>query len=101
MMARRWTSGAVDFSVRNGSGRWLDHLIARYQIDSEWPDCTNWDGPGVRPVPTPAEWADSIGFIQESGRNVVAPDQTLTQTKFFIVLERRPGAAVLELVHGF
>ena len=24
----------LDFSVRNGSGRWLDHLIARFQIAS-------------------------------------------------------------------
>ena len=33
------------FSVRNGSGRWLDHLVSRFEIDSEWPDCTNWSGP--------------------------------------------------------
>ena len=47
--ARRENDGApmdiwrLDFSVRNGSGRWLDHLIGRFQIESEWPDCTNWD----------------------------------------------------------
>ena len=35
----------LDFSVRNGSGRWLDHLIARYEVESKWPDCTNWSGP--------------------------------------------------------
>ena len=80
----------LDFSVRNGSGRWLDHLIARYQIDSEWPDCTNWDGPDATEFAEFIEWADSIGHIQESGRNVVAPDQTLTQTKFFIVLRGDP-----------
>ena len=79
----------LDFSVRNGSGRWLDHLIARYQIESEWPDCTNWDGPGAGQF-QPLEWADSLGHIQESGRNVVAPGQTLTQTKFFIVLRGDP-----------
>ena len=33
----------LDFSVYNGSGRWLDHLIARFRIDSAWPECTNWD----------------------------------------------------------
>ena len=80
----------LDFSVRNGSGRWLDHLIARYQIDSEWPDCTNWDGPDATEFAEFIEWADSIGHIQESGRNVVAPDQTLTQTKFFIVRRGDP-----------
>ena len=80
----------LDFSVRNGSGRWLDHLIARYQIDSEWPDCTNWDGPNPGEFAQPVEWTNSGGFIQESGRNVVAPAQTLTQTKFFIVLSGDP-----------
>ena len=79
----------LDFSVRNGSGRWLDHLIARYQIESEWPDCTNWDGPRAGQF-QPLEWADSASHIQESGRNVVAPGQTLTQTKFFIVLQGDP-----------
>ena len=80
----------LDFSVRNGSGRWLDHLIARFQIDSEWPDCTNWDGPDATEFAEFIEWADSIGQIQESGRNVVAPGQTLTETKFFIVLRGDP-----------
>ena len=27
----------LDFSVYNGSGKWLDHVIARYNIASEWP----------------------------------------------------------------
>ena len=82
----------LDFSVHNGSGRWLDHLIARFQIEAEWPDCTNWDGPDAGQFAQPIEWADSAGHIQESGRNVVAPGQTLTETKFFIVLpgDREP-----------
>ena len=80
----------LDFSVRNGSGRWLDHLIAPFQIEAEWPDCTNWDGPDGVSFAQPIEWADSAGHIQESGRNVVAPGQTLTATKFFIVLRGDP-----------
>ena len=80
----------LDFSVRNGSGRWLDHLIARFQIESAWPDCTNWDGPDAAGFEQPIEWADSIGHIQESGRNVVAPGRSLTETKFFIVLRGDP-----------
>ena len=80
----------LDFAVRNGSGRWLDHLIARFQIEAEWPDCTNWDGPDGASFAQPIEWADSAGHIQESGRNVVAPGQTLTHTKFFIVLRGDP-----------
>ena len=80
----------LDFAVRNGSGRWLDHLIARFQIEAEWPDCTNWDGPDGASFAQPIEWAASAGHIQESGRNVVAPGQTLTATKFFIVLRGDP-----------
>ena len=80
----------LDFSVHNGSGRWLDHLIARFQIDSAWPECTNWDVPQARRFAQPVEWAGSIGHIQESGRNVVVPGQTLTQTKFFIILRGDP-----------
>ena len=85
----------LDFSVRNRSGRWLDHLIARFQIESEWPDCTNWDVPDAaefaRQYPSAIiEWADSIGHIQESGRNVVSPGQTLTETRLFIVLRGHP-----------
>ena len=93
--ARQGNDGApmdiwqLDFSVRNGSGRWLDHLIARFQIESEWPECTNWDGPDAGTF-QPLEWADSIGHIQESGRNVVSPGQTLTETKYFIVLQGDP-----------
>ena len=78
----------LDFTVRNGSGRWLDHLIARYRIESAWPECTNWDGPDA--VGQPIEWAGSAGHIQESGRHVVAPGQALTETKYFIVLQGDP-----------
>ena len=79
----------LDFSVYNGSGKWLDHLITRYGIESKWPPCTNWsgDGPGGGPSGTysgPVEWASTIGHIQKSGRNVVAPGATLTATTFII-----------------
>ena len=80
----------LDFSVRNGSGRWLDHLIARFQIESAWPDCTNWDVPTAYRFPQGIEWAGSIGNIQESGRNVVSPGQTLTETRYLIVLRGDP-----------
>ena len=90
----------LDFSVRNGSGRWLDHLIARFEIDSEWPDCTNWSGPDVvqlrdlnPEVPLKdmtVAWSGSHSFIQETGRNVVAPNETLTDTEFIIVLRGDP-----------
>ena len=91
----------LDFSVRNGSGRWLDHLIARFKIDSEWPDCTNWSGPAeaqLRSLNPPVRlqdlsigWSGSTGFIQETGRNVVAPGQTLTDTELIILLRGDPA----------
>ena len=85
----------LDFSVYNGSGRWLDHLIARYGIESKWPDCTNWsgDGPGGGPSGTysePVQWTGTAGHIQETGRNVVAPGATLTATTFILVFHEDP-----------
>lgn len=81
----------LEFSVHNGSGRWLDRLIARLQIGSEWPDCTNWDVPESGTFAQPIQWSNWIGHIQESGRNVVPPGQTLTHTELlFIVLRGDP-----------
>ena len=79
----------LDFSVHNGSGRWLDHLISRFQIESEWPECTNWDRVSSAEIANVA-WSDSIDSIQRSGRNVVGPNETLTQIKYFIVLQGDP-----------
>ena len=75
----------VDVAVYNGSGRWLDHVIARYQIESAWPPCTNWSQPAAGRYPALVEWAGAAGHIQESGRNVVAPEETLSVTHFIIV----------------
>ena len=94
--ARKGNHGApmdiwrLDFSVLNTSGRWLDHLIARYQIESKWPECTHWDGPEAGVFSQNIEWADSAGHIQKSGRNVVAPGRTLNATHLFIVLRDDP-----------
>ena len=77
----------LDFSVYNGSGKWLDHLVARYGIESKWPDCTSWDGP-TGTYSEPLQWADTIGIIQESGRNVVAPGATLTDSAFILVFHQ-------------
>ena len=65
----------LEFSVRNGSGKPLNHLIARYEVDSPWPPCTNWDGAAG------ARWADPTGHIQSSGGSVsVAAGETLSET---------------------
>ena len=89
----------LDFSVRNGSGRWLDHVRARYGIDSQSPVCTNWDRPEAgllenifpRIRGIAIGWAGTFGVIQETGRNVVAPDQTLTDTELLLVLRGDPA----------
>ena len=73
----------LDFSVYNGSGKALDHLIARYNIASEWPPCSSWDGPSAGTVDGTVEWSDTSGLIQESG--VVEPGQTLTATTYLVV----------------
>ena len=79
----------LDFSVYNGSGKWLDHLIARYGIESRWPDCTNWSEPSGT-YSDLVHWTSTSDFIQETGRNVVAPGATLTETKFIIVFHEDP-----------
>ena len=74
----------VDVAVYNGSGRWLDHVAARYQVEAAWPPCTNWSEPPAGRYPA-LEWAGAAGHIQESGRNVVPPGETLSVTHFIIV----------------
>ena len=75
----------LEFSVYNGSGKALDHMIARYGIESPWPPCTNWsDNPGVST--TEALWSDKSGFIQRSGKPFsVAPGETLTEEVLLVV----------------
>ena len=84
----------LDFSVSNRSGRWLDHLVARLQVASEWPACTNWSEPDPVRLREAGSvmlgWTDTSFLIQESGRNVVAPGATLTGTKLVIVLRGDP-----------
>ena len=82
----------VDYMVRNRSGRWLDRLAARYHVDSEWPDCTNWDDPVDGDwLLTNILWGGSFRNIQEVGRNSVAPDQVLIETEYFTVLRGDPA----------
>ena len=73
----------LDFSVYNGSGRALDHLIANYRVASENPPCTNWTWPEAGRYPGPIEWGDLAGFIQRSGTgSPTPPGETLTDTKY-------------------
>ncbi|WP_420463590.1 toxin-antitoxin system YwqK family antitoxin [Candidatus Palauibacter sp.] len=82
----------LDLSVYNGSGRPLDHLIARYGIAAEHPPCTNWTGPEAGQVPGHPEWGDWYGTIQRSGGgDLTAPGETLTRTVYLLVFrEHQP-----------
>ena len=72
------------FSVTNGSGRALDHLIAYYGIESPWPPCTNWteryeltgDYSGLI-----VQWVSPAGRIQHTGEGTpTLPGQTHSET---------------------
>ena len=75
----------LEYYVYNGSGKALDHLIARYNIESQWPPCTNWSYNPESPI-TSASWSSQGGHIQRTAKPFsVAPDETLTEELFFIV----------------
>ena len=74
----------LEFSVYNGSGRDLDHLVAYYGIESPWPPCTNWteryelEGDYVY---IPVQWTSTSGNIQQSGAGMpTRPGQTHSET---------------------
>ena len=74
----------LEFSVFNGSGRALDHLLAYYDIASPWPPCTNWtehyelEGDYVY---LQVQWVDPSGRIQHTGAATpTLPNQTHTET---------------------
>ena len=74
----------LDFSVYNGSGKALDHLVARYWIEADWPPCTNWSAP-ARDYGEIVQWGTVNGNIQRSGKpSAVAPGETLTEEIFII-----------------
>ena len=76
----------LDLSVHNGSGRPLDHLIAKYDIAAQHPPCTNWTGPEAGQIPGHVEWGDWYGTIQRSGGgNPTLPGETLTRTVYLLM----------------
>ena len=91
----------LDFQVLNRTGRWLDHLIAGYQIASEWPACTNWDRPEGLDVFVKVDWAGAIGTIQEDRPERGRPGREAHGNETLRRAARRPAAAVLALVADF
>ena len=81
----------VNAEVRNGTGRWLDHVVASYWVESERPGCTEWDTPEGMFSLDIQSWG-LLNIIQESGRNVVAPGAVLTaETDHLILLRGDPA----------
>ena len=75
----------LEFAVYNGSGKQLDHLLARYSIDSSWPPCTNWSEPTGKYAEA-LNFSDVIGHIQRSDKPyAVDAGETLSKSRFFIV----------------
>ncbi|MDE2977987.1 MAG: formylglycine-generating enzyme family protein [Acidobacteriota bacterium] len=72
----------LDVSVYNGSGKWLEDVDARYEIQSERPPCSSWDGPPAGTVDGVIGWAGHHDTVQ--ARNV-GPGETVTETVFLIV----------------
>ena len=91
----------LDFTVYNGSGKALDHLIARYGIESPWPPCTNWSY--KTGATTATSWSNESGHIQRTGQPYsVAPDETLTEEIFILVFhEDEPRFANWSVDYNF
>ncbi len=54
----------LDYGALNASGKALSSLTAHFQIEAEWPPCTNWTGLGQ--YPGPVQWAGSFETIQRT-----------------------------------
>ena len=75
----------MDFSVYNGSGRWLTTMYAYYSMQSKRPPCTSWDATAAYSgYPKLPEWGFNEGFIQRIS-NPVPPGETVTATEFHYV----------------
>lgn len=79
----------VRFSVYNGSDCALDHLIARYGIETKWPPCTSWDV--VPDGHSSTTWSDTAGHMQRSGpASSTEPGETISETKLVLVFHADP-----------
>lgn len=79
----------LDFSLYNGSGKAISHLVADYRIVSESPPCTDWSWPGAERYPGRIGWGNVAGLIQRTGTgNPTEPGETLTHTQYIFVFHR-------------
>ena len=55
----------LEYGALNPSGTALSNLTAHFQIEAEWPPCTNWIGLGQ--YSGPGQWAGSFETLQRTG----------------------------------
>ena len=78
----------LDFSAYNGTGKTLSYLKAGFEIESEWPPCTNWSGPSGT-YSKPVLWAGSFQLLQKPGG--MEPGEVVRDTIFLLVFhEHQP-----------
>ena len=73
----------LDYAALNGSGKVLSNLTAHFQIEAEWPPCTNWTGLGQ--YPGPVQWASSFETIQRTGG--MQPAELATATAYVLAID--------------
>ncbi|MDE0165846.1 MAG: energy transducer TonB [Bryobacterales bacterium] len=78
----------LDFSAYNGTGKALSYLRAGFEIESEWPPCTNWSGPSGN-YSKPVLWAGSFQLLQKPSG--MEPGEVVRDTIFLLVFhEHQP-----------
>lgn len=79
----------LDFSVFNGSGKPLDHLVADYRMAAEDPPCTHWQWPEIVRYPGRIGWGNVAGLVQRTGTGkLTAPGETLTHAQYILAFHR-------------
>lgn len=79
----------LDFSVFNGSGKPLDHLVADYRMAAEDPPCTHWKWPEIVRYPGRIGWGNVAGMVQRTGTGkLTAPGESLTHAQYILVFHR-------------
>ena len=73
----------LDYSALNGSGQPLSDLTAHFQIEAQWPPCTNWTGLGQ--YPGPVQWAGSFETIQRTSG--MQPGEEAAATAYVLAID--------------
>ena len=76
----------LDYSALNGSGKPLSGLTAHFEIEAQWPPCTNWTGLGQ--YPGPVQWAGSFETIQRPAG--MRPGEEAAATAYVLAFDGQP-----------